>query len=150
MKQLKIVLLLSLFAMLACSCSGGAHLRSDSGLTSQGIEIWLDSKLTAEPKVDLTGKWDAGSAFSGGWGEGNFVQEKARFTGSLGLYYIKGAVSGSDLYFALIANEKVYYTGMMSQKTPDSFAGKTVKYAFVDTEAAKTAETYPISFQKMN
>lgn len=147
MKQLRIALLLSLFALIACSCTRGM---SNSGLTSQGVEAWLNAKMTAAPQADLTGRWDAGSAFSGGWGEGNFVQEKANFSGTLGLYYIKGVVSGSDIHFALLSSGAVNYTGAMSQKGPNSFSGKAVKDALVDAEAAKTAETYPISFKKMN
>lgn len=147
MKQIRIVLLLSLFALIACSCTRGM---SRSGLTSQGVEAWLDSKKTAAPKADLTGRWDAGSAFSGGWGEGNFVQEKSDFSGTLGLYYIKGVVSGSDVHFALLSSGAVNYTGAMSQKGTNSFSGRAVKDTLVDTEAAKTAETYPISLQKMN
>jgi hypothetical protein len=121
-----------------------------SHLTPSGVEAWLGAKATAGPTVDITGRWDAGSAVAGGWGEGNFIQEKANFSGSLGLYYIKGVVSGSELHFALISNERVYYTGIMTQTGPESFSGKAVKYAFVDAEAAKTAETYFISLQKMN
>jgi hypothetical protein len=150
MKQIKIILLLSFFVVVACSCSRGTQMMGHSGFTAQGVETWLDLKMTAAPTADLTGKWDAGSAFSGGWGEGNFVQEKAVFTGSLGLYYIKGVVSGSDVYFALLSNGAVYYTGVMAQKRPDSFFGKAVKDTFADSEAAKMAETYPISLKKMN
>ena len=123
MKLIRIVLFLSLFAVIICSCSRGAHM-SNSELTSQGIEAWLDAKVTAAPKVDMTGRWDAGSAFAGGWGEGNFIQEKANFTGTLGLYCIKGVVSGSDLHFALFSNGAVYYTGTMSLKAPTPFSAK--------------------------
>lgn len=147
MKQLRIALFLSLFALIACSCTRGM---SNSGVTSQGVEAWLASKATMAPKADLTGKWDAGSAFAGGWGEGNFVQEKASFSGTLGLYYIKGVVSGSDVYFALLSSGAVNYTGTMSKKDPDSFSGKAVKDTLADAEAAKMAETYPISIKKMN
>jgi hypothetical protein len=145
MKRVKIVLFLSLIVMIACSCTSGMH-----NLTASGVEAWLHAKATAAPTVELTGRWDAGSAVAGGWGEGNFVQEEANFSGSLGLYYIKGVVSGSEVHFALTSNEKVYYTGTMAQTGPERFSGKAVKYAFVDAEAAKTAETYFISMQKMN
>lgn len=145
MKRVRILLFLSLLVLFFCSC-----LMNNPAVTSQGFETWLAAKMTAAPQADLTGKWDAGSAVSGGWGEGNFIQEQANFSGTLGLYYIKGAVSGSDLYFALISNGVVYYTGTMSKTGADSFAGKAVKNALVDSEAAKTAETYAISFQKMH
>jgi hypothetical protein len=149
MKLVRMLLLLSLFVVIACSCSRGAQVRNETGLTPQGIEGWLDSKMTAAPEANLTGKWDAGSAFAGGWGEGNFIQEKARFYGTLGMYSIKGVVNGSDVHFALVSNGRVYYTGVMSKQGAGSFSGKTAKDALVDSEAAKSAEIYPISFQKM-
>lgn len=149
MRQVRIALLVSLFVVMVCSCSHRALVGSDPGFTSQGIDAWLNSKTTSPPKVDLTGKWDAGSAFAGGWGEGNFIQEKAVFSGLLGLYNIKGVVSGNDVHFALMSNGIIYYTGEMAKKDDGNFFGKAVKGVFVDTEAAKTAESYPISFQKM-
>lgn len=150
MKHVKMVLILGLFLVVACSCSRGAQVVRSAGLTPQGVDAWLDTKMVSAPKADLTGKWDAGSAFAGGWGEGNFNQENARFIGLLGLYSIKGVVSGTDVHFALMSNGTIYYTGVLSQKSAGSFTGRTVKDAIIDTEAAKTAEVYPISIQKMN
>jgi hypothetical protein len=150
MKQLRVAVLLSLFVLIACSCSRGVQVRSDSGLTAQGAETWLKSKMVSAPKADLTGKWDAGSAFAGGWGEGNFIQEKANFFGTLGLYNIKGVVSGTAVHFVLMSNGTVYYTGEMSKKSAGSYAGKAVKGAFADAPLAVAGEVYPITFQKMN
>lgn len=110
---------------------------------------WLSSKATAAPKVDLTGKWDAGSAWNGGWGEGNFFQEKASFNGSLGMYNVKGVVSGTDLYLVLTSNDWVYYTAKMSRQSDGSFTGKATKETLVDSKAAESAETWVITFSKM-
>ena len=97
----------------------------------------------------MTGKWDAGEAFGGGWGEGNFVQDKATFSGLLGMYNIKGVVSGNDAYFVLTSGGAAYYTGSVSIKDDGSFIGKASKDVYIDTEAAKIAEVYPITFKKM-
>jgi hypothetical protein len=152
MNYVKIVLLLSFFVVMVCSCSRAGHAVNPE-FASQAIDVWLDSKMTSEPKADLTGKWDAGSAFSGGWGEGNFLQEKGKFFGPLGpigMYNIKGVVSGTDVYFVLMSNGTFYYSGAMSKKGDGSFFGKAVKGVFIDSEAAKSAEAYPIYFNKMN
>jgi hypothetical protein len=143
----RLVLVLGLFVVLACSCARGG--RVSSGLNMQGVDVWLESKAASSAKGNLTGKWDAGSAFAGGWGEGNIIQEKGRFNGTLGMYGIRGVVSGNEASFVLTSNGMVYYTGTMTKKSAGSWAGKAVKDVLVDTEAAKTAETYPINFQKM-
>ena len=120
-----------------------------ASVTVKAADDWLASKATAAPKVNMTGKWDAGSAWAGGWGEGNFVQDKANFTGPLGLYYVKGVVSGKDLYLVLLSTNWVYYTAQMTKQSDGSFSGKATKEVFVDSDAAKSAETYPITFRKM-
>ena len=120
-----------------------------ASVSVKAADDWLASKAAAAPKVNMTGKWDAGSAWTGGWGEGNFIQDKAYFTGPLGLYYVKGVVSGKDLYLVLLSNNWVYYTAKMSKQGDGSFAGKATKDVIVDSDAAKSAETYPITFRKM-
>jgi hypothetical protein len=58
-------------------------------------------------------------------------------------------VSGKDLYLVLLSNNRVYYTAQMSNQSDGSFSGKAAKEAIVDSDAAKSAETYPITFRKM-
>jgi len=146
MKKTNTVLVMGLIGLLGFSLAGVPAFAS---INIQAADDWLASKANAAPKVNMTGKWDAGSAWAGGWGEGNFIQDKANFTGPLGLYYVKGVVSGKDLYLVLLSNNRVYYTAQMTKQSDGSFSGKATKEVFVDSDAAKSAETYPITFRKM-
>lgn len=143
MKRFISMLCAGSLALCLWSC-GGTH------LSVKQIDPWLAAQKTAAPQVNLSGRWDAGSSFSGGWGEGNFVQEDREVTGSLGMYYVKGVVSGTDVYLAIMSGDEIAYTARLSQKPDGSFFGKAVYYAIIDTPEAQQAEAYPISFTKMN
>ncbi len=55
---------------------------SCASLTREDTNRWLDSK-EGEPGLDMTGKWDSGGIATGGWGEGNFIQDGKNFSGKI-------------------------------------------------------------------
>lgn len=83
-------------------------------LTKEQARLWLDS-INGEPKIDMTGQWDAGGMFSGGWGVSNFIQEGKDFSGSLGMYNVDGAVVGEQVYMSLSSGRRVYYTARLKK-----------------------------------
>ncbi len=114
----------------------------------KAADSWLQNQTLA-PAVDVTGKWNAGSAMGGGWGGGSFFQEGNKIYGTLGFYNVRGVVSGSDLYLNLISRGRVYYTAKLEKKGPGLFRGKAVEGAVIGTEEAKKATIYPIFLEKM-
>ena len=75
-------------------------------LTRKDTNAWLDQQ-NGPVTVDVTGDWDAGGAWSGGWGKATFIQQGKRFTGTLGLYYAEGVVSGDEIFMTIYSGKKV-------------------------------------------
>jgi hypothetical protein len=112
------------------------------GMGGLNVQTWLNSMMTEAPKVDLSGKWNSGSVFTGGWGEGNFFQEEGRFSGTLGLYSIKGVVSGIKVFLYLFIGGKVYYTGQLALREDGTFFGKIESYN-------REGDIYTMTLEKM-
>jgi hypothetical protein len=112
-------------------------------------DTWLQSQ-NMPSEVDLTGKWDAGNAWGGGWGEANLIQQGRDVYGTLGVYRVKGVVSNKTIFLTLISSgDHVYYTAKLTMKKDGSFLGIAVKEALVDSPEAAKAEIYAITFNRM-
>ncbi|MBN1533821.1 MAG: hypothetical protein JXA20_14215 [Spirochaetes bacterium] len=107
------------------------------------VQHWLDSKRTT-PGFDITGRWDSGSAFSGGWGGVTILQTGDRLVGTMGAYNIEGVVSGTDVYMMMASGGRVYYTAKLSRRPDGTVAGIAVERAIVDTPGASGAAKYPV------
>lgn len=118
-------------------------------LTREGSSAWLGQK-GGQVSVNMTGKWSSGGVWSGGWGEGNFIQEGRRFSGTLGLYYVDGTVSGDTLYLVLYSGKKVYYTARLKKNAEGFYIGKAVYKVIIDQPEAEKAESYVISLKKIS
>lgn len=138
MSELRGLLLLLVISMLpACS-----------GLTRKDTNAWLDTK-TASSSLNMTGEWDSGGVWSGGWGSGKFIQEGNRFTGTLGLYYAEGVVSDEQIYMVIYSGSKIYYTAILKTSDNGLYMGKAVYRVLADKPEAKEAQSYLISLKKV-
>lgn len=117
-------------------------------LSREDTNEWLAHK-NGGVTVNMTGKWNSGGVWSGGWGGAVFVQEGNRFNGTMGLYYVDGAVSGDNLYLVLYSGRKVYYTARLKKNGDDSYIGKAVYQQFVDRPGAESAETAVMSLKRV-
>lgn len=120
---------------------------SACSLTRKDTNAWLDEK-NGPANVNLTGDWDAGGVWSGGWGKGTFVQEGKRFSGTLGLYYAEGVVSGDDIYMVIYSGKKVYYTALLKKVGNGHYMGKVASKTIIDSPEARNATGYVISMKR--
>lgn len=139
MRQLvkPLAILISAFLILSCM-----------RLTREDTNAWLHTK-TAGSGIDMSGKWDSGGFTTGGWGEGDFIQEGRHFHGSLGMYYVDGVVTGEQVYMAISSGNRVYYTARLEKMGDGSLTGKAVADVIVDRPESDRAVTYLISLRRM-
>lgn len=128
------------FVLISISCAS---------LTRDQTNAWLSTK-SAQSNINMTGTWDAGGAASGGWGTGNFIQEGNRFSGTLGMYYVDGIVSGDEVYMAISSGAKVYYTAQLKKTAEGIFTGKAVQDVIITMPGSQNAVSYLISLKKAN
>jgi hypothetical protein len=121
---------------------------SCASLTREETNTWLNLK-TGESRINMTGIWDSGGLMTGGWGEGHFVQDGKRFSGSLGMYNVDGIVSGEDVYMVLSSGSKVYYTAQLKKSGENIFTGKAVQDAIIGRPESQNAVSYLISLKRM-
>jgi len=122
-------------------------LSSCGGLTIKDTDRWLENK-NSPSTIDMTGEWDSGGSWAGGWGTGRFIQDGRNFSGTLGSYYAEGTVSGDHVYMVIYSRKKVYYTAILKQ-TDDSYMGKAVYETLADDREARHAQSYPIVLKKV-
>jgi hypothetical protein len=111
------------------------------------VDRWMDSRRST-PGFDLTGRWDSGSAFSGGWGGVTFLQTGDRIIGSMGSYSVEGVVSGNDVYLMMVSGSRVYYTAKLSRRPDGTIAGIAAERAIIDTPGASGSAKYPVILRK--
>ncbi|MBM3284578.1 MAG: hypothetical protein FJY81_01760 [Candidatus Aminicenantes bacterium] len=102
-----------------------------------GLDNWLDSKETNPPKIDISGRWDAGSLSSGGWGDANIIQVESKLSGNIGLYKIVGIVSGTNVFLRLLSDGEVRYTARLSKQNDGNLLGIAVEGKYIDAESAQ-------------
>ena len=118
-------------------------------LTREATNSWLKS-LAVTPGVNITGVWDSGGAITGGWGEGRFIQEGNRVSGTLGFYNVDGVVSGTDVYLVLYSRDKVYHTANLKQSQDGNYTGKVVEKAIIGQKGSEGAVTYLMVLKKVS
>jgi len=117
-------------------------------LTREAANSWLKSLPGTPPGVNMTGVWDSGGAVTGGWGEGRFIQEGNRVSGTLGFYNVDGIVSGTDVYLVLYSRDKVYHTANLKPSKGGSYTGKVVEKALIGQKGSEGAVTYMMTLKK--
>ncbi|OHD71031.1 MAG: hypothetical protein A2W19_08445 [Spirochaetes bacterium RBG_16_49_21] len=118
-----------------------------SCLTHYQTNTWLNTQKGV-PTINITGGWDAGSVFGGGWGGASIVQNGNEIIGTIGLYNIKGVINGDNIYLIFTSGAKIYYTGHLKPSQDGSLVGITVENAIVDTNGAQNAMKHPIIMKK--
>lgn len=112
-----------------------ATLAGCGGLTRSDTNVWLDGRAGTTSDT-MAGKWTTAGGVGSNWGEGNFIQEGARFYGTLGSYYVDGAVSGEQIYMAMSSGKKVYYTARLTRAPDGSYAGRVMEGVIIDNTHA--------------
>jgi hypothetical protein len=120
---------------------------SSSCLTGQQARNWLDTKK-GNPTIDITGEWDAGYVWGGGWGGSKFIQTGNEIIGIMGLYNVEGVVDGDNLYLVLTSGARVFYTGHLKPRDKNTMVGYAVEKAIIDSNGAHDAPKYPIIMKK--
>ncbi len=138
MRNLAKLIAVSILAALLLSCAG---------LTREQTNNWLSAK-NGGPAIDMAGKWYAGGVTTGGWGEGDFIQEGKHFHGSLGMYYVDGVAAGEDVYMAISYGQKVYYTAHLKKLADGTITGKAVADMMIDRPEASGGVIYLISLKR--
>jgi hypothetical protein len=111
-------------------------------------EAWLNAQ-NMPSQLDVSGRWDAGGSMSGGWGEGILIQQGRNVYGSIGLYSVKGVVSGTSLFVGFISRDYVYYTAKLDMKNDGSLSGVAVKGAIAESLATARGEIYGIIMKRI-
>jgi hypothetical protein len=119
-----------------------------SAVNTPNYEAWLGAQ-NSPSQMDVSGKWDAGDAWSGGWGEANLIQEGRNVYGTIGLYSVKGVVSQTTLFLEFISNGYVYYTAKLDGKDDGSLSGMAFKEAIAESPETAKGEIYAITMKRM-
>jgi hypothetical protein len=98
--------------------------------------------------TNITGNWDSGSFFSGGWGSGHIVQTGMEIVGTMGMYTIEGVVNGDNIYLIFISGNRVYYTGQLKYMPDGTLVGTAVEKAIINTADARDKQKYPIILKR--
>lgn len=117
------------------------------GLSRKDTNAWLDEK-SGHVSVNLTGEWDAGGVWTGGWGTGAFIQEGRNFSGTLGLYFAEGVVSEDKIYMVIFSGKKIYYTALLNKTGNDIYMGKVAEKAIVDRADARGVASHVITMKR--
>jgi hypothetical protein len=139
--------ILSLFALLLIFSLAACRTTEETVRPTPHYDSWLDAQKK-DAATNFSGAWDAGNVWEGGWGAANLVQEGRNVSGSIGLYNVKGLVSGSSVYMLLISNGYIYYTAKLDTRNNGSFSGIAAKESVVDAATA-SAEKYSLILKKL-
>jgi len=97
----------------------------------------------------VTGKWNAGTSWAGGWGEANLIQQGRNVYGTIGQYSVRGVVSNKSLFIKIISSGYVYYTARLDMKEDGSLSGIATKETIVDSPEASNADVSIINMKSM-
>ncbi len=134
------LVMLVLFNLVACS----------TALQVTEVDKWLSTKAgSTAPVVQVSGDWQdsvyADNTFMG-WGAGKFEQSGSTVTGNLGLYIVKGMVSGNKLYLVLMTGGSVYYTATLEMKKDN----KELYGNYYYPKDKEQTQPYPMSLKRVN
>jgi hypothetical protein len=142
MKKLTLLLLVIpvIFTLAACS----------SALQVTEVDKWLSTKAgNTAPTISVSGDWQdsvyTDNTFMG-WGSGKFEQSGSTVTGNLGLYIVKGMVSGNKLHLVLLTGGSVYYTATLEMKKDN----KELYGNYYYPKDKEQTQPYPMSLKRIN
>ncbi len=78
------------------------------------------------------------------------IKDGRRFSGTLGLYFVEGTVSGDEVYMVLFSGKKIYYTALLKKTDSDTYMGKVVEKAIVDRADSRGANTYVMKMKRIS
>ena len=119
-----------------------------SAVNTPNYEAWLGAQ-NLPSQMDVSGKWDAGKFYSGGWGDANLVQQGRNVFGTLGLYSVNGVVSQTTLFLKIISKGYVYYTAKLDMKDDGSLSGIALQEAIVESPETAKGEIQIIIMKRM-
>ena len=122
------------------------------------VDSWLIEKAGDKtPTVNISGKWQDWETdynydekrfnpfgWGTGWGKGAFDQKGKNITGIMGVYVIKGIVSGNRVYLVFISGGSVHYTANFEMIGDNELLG--TYYSSSDIQQSKP---YPMGFKRM-
>jgi len=130
-----------LLIMAVMSCRTGPAI-------APNYDTWLEAQ-NMPSQMNVSGRWNAGESWSGGWGEANLIQQGRNVNGTLGLYTLKGVVSHKTMFVILTSGGYVYYTAKLDMKADGSLSGVAYREAIAGSPEAEKVESYPIIMKKM-
>ena len=141
-KMKKISFALSVLLILAVmSCRTGPTV-------TPNYDTWLEAQ-NMPSQMNVSGRWNAGESWGGGWGEANLIQQGRNVNGTLGLYTLKGVVSRKTMFVILTSGGYVYYTAKLDMKADGSLSGVAYREAIAGSPEAEKVESYPINMKRM-
>lgn len=141
-KMKKISFALSVLLILAVmSCRTGPAV-------APNYDTWLEAQ-NMPSQMNVSGRWNAGESWSGGWGEANLIQQDRNVNGTLGLYTLKGVVSHKTMFVILSSGSYAYYTAKLDMKADGSLSGVAYREAIAGSPEAEKVESYPIIMKRM-
>ena len=132
---------MTLLILVLMSCRTGPSV-------APNYDAWLNAQ-NMPSQMNVSGRWDAGESWGGGWGEANLVQQGRDVTGTLGLYNVKGVVSHKTLFITMTSGGYVYYTAKIEMKADGSLSGMAYRETIVGSPEAEKVESYPIIMKRI-
>ena len=130
-----------LFILVLISCRTGPAV-------APNYDTWLEAQ-NMPSQMNVSGRWDAGESWSGGWGEANLIQQGRNVSGTLGLYNVKGVISHKTMFITLTSGDYVYYTAKLDMKNDGSLSGMAYREAIAGSPEAEKVESFPIIMKRM-
>jgi len=130
-----------LILLAVMSCRTGAAI-------APNYDTWLEAQ-NMPSQMNVSGRWDAGESWSGGWGEANLIQQGRNVNGTLGLYTVKGVISHKTMFITLTSGGYVYYSAKLDMKNDGSLSGVAYREAIAGSLEAEKVESYPIIMKRM-
>lgn len=121
---------------------------SCAGIDTKQSNAWLSSKA-GKSTFDITGKWDAGGVFTGGWGQGNLLQEENKVYGTLGLYNVNGVINDDEVFLVLSSGGRLYYTAKLKiSENGTKISGRACEDAIIGSPAAGQKNNFAVFMKK--
>ncbi|MFV0415775.1 MAG: hypothetical protein ACK5NG_05350 [Chthoniobacterales bacterium] len=81
-------------------------------------QAWLNQQNVSS-RINIAGTWKSDL-----WGRANFQQTGNKITGQMGIYDVKGRVSGEKIYLAFSDAGRTYYTSILSRESSRKLSGR--------------------------
>jgi hypothetical protein len=100
-------------SLLLGACNSAERYKKNQGATDEGL-----AQFTLPARVNIAGTWT-----SNDWGAAMFSQSGRVVSGQLGGYEVRGVVSGSTAYLAVMEAGWTYYTVKLTQPSSGKLTG---------------------------